>query len=198
MPLPHARSEVWSYFGFIADTDGLILDRSKVVCKLCNSQFCYSGNTTNFYSHLKSMHSEIQMRSVPIKNSRSVKRTYSSLNDDASDTDYLNDSTSTVVYSGNMSHEVSLADDESIPSRSRSDMIHVDDITNSIVDFIVTDCRPLAITQGRGFQQMLRLLAPGYSLPDKAKLALAVRRKYDQMRKEREQGALDRLTALDF
>lgn len=119
------------------------------------------------------------------------------MNDDAADTDYLNDATSTVVYS-NVSQEVSLVDDESIPSRSRSDLIHVDDITNSIVDFIVTDCRPLAITQGRGFQGMLRLLAPGYALPDKAKLALAVRRKYDQMRKDREQGALDGLTAIDY
>src|SRR5699024_8246657 len=75
VPLPHARSEVWTYFGFVADQDGQILDRSKVVCRLCSSSFCYSGNTTNFYSHLKSMHSEIQMRSVPSKNARvSVKR----------------------------------------------------------------------------------------------------------------------------
>ena len=204
VPLPHARSEVWTYFGFVADQEGQILDRTKVVCRLCSSSFCYSGNTTNFYSHLKSMHSEVQIRSVPVKNSRSVKRTYSSMsnnNDNADDADYLNDTTNTSssgVHSRLSQHEVALADDEAIPPRSRSDLIHVDDITQSIVDFLVTDCRPVAVTQGKGFHQMLRLLAPGYTLPDKAKLAQSVRRKYELMRTEREQGVIDRMSTMDY
>lgn len=118
------------------------------------------------------------------------------MNDDPNESDYLNDTTSMVNNSISQG-DITLADDETIPKRSRSDMIHVNDITQSIVDFIVSDCRPLAIIQGKGFQRMLRLLAPGYSLPDKANLALAVRKKYDKIRKERELG-IDRLTTVDY
>ncbi|CAG2180477.1 unnamed protein product, partial [Oppiella nova] len=31
VPLPHARSEVWSYFGFIADDEGEIQDKKKAI-----------------------------------------------------------------------------------------------------------------------------------------------------------------------
>ena len=58
VPLPHARSEVWSYFGFIADEDGEIQDRKKAICKICATTLSYSGNTTNMFTHLKAMHPE--------------------------------------------------------------------------------------------------------------------------------------------
>src|SRR5699024_537231 len=101
----------------------------------------------------------------------------SSMNEDHDESD-LNDTNSSMGNNGTSRGDITLVNDETIPNRSRSDMIHVDDITQSIVDFIVSDCRPLEVTQGKGFQRMLRLLAPGYSLPDKANLALAVRKKY--------------------
>ena len=58
VPLPHARSEVWSYFGFIADDEGEIQDKRKAICKICATTLSYSGNTTNLFTHLKSMHPE--------------------------------------------------------------------------------------------------------------------------------------------
>lgn len=59
VPLPHARSEVWSYFGFIADDDGEIHDKKKTICKICTTTLCYSGNTTNLFTHLKAMHPDV-------------------------------------------------------------------------------------------------------------------------------------------
>ena len=59
VPLPHARSEVWSYFGFIADDDGEIHDKKKTICRICATTLCYSGNTTNLFTHLKAMHPEV-------------------------------------------------------------------------------------------------------------------------------------------
>lgn len=181
--MPHARSEVWTYFGFVANDEGQILDRSKVVCKICASTFCYSGNTTNFYSHLKSMHSEIQIQ-VPFKNNRnSVKRSYGTMMEEG---EYQNDS-----HSASTSYRA--VDDDSIPERSRNDIIYVDDITQSIIDFLVTDCRPVCVVQGRGFQRLLRLLAPGYNLPDRQKLSVALRKRYDELRKEKiDPGAADK------
>lgn len=185
VPLPSARSEVWTYFGFVADDEGNILDKTKVVCKLCQTSFCYSGNTTNFYSHLKSLHSEVQVKSSN-KIARIQKRTYSNFTDDLDDpsenTETL-DSINGVSKSSSVSN--SLPTFDSIPERSRRELICVEDITNYIIDFIISDCRPIDIIQGHGFQRMLRLLAPGYSLPEKHKLELAIRKKYDQIREKK-------------
>lgn len=179
VPLPHARSEVWNYFGFVANDEGHILDRSKVVCKICASTFCYSGNTTNFYSHLKSMHSEVQMRSVLGKSPRTPKRTYLNMIED--NNNYENNQENSMFEVNN-----TLTDEEPLPERSTQDIIYIDDITQCLVDFLVTDCRPLCVLQGRGFQRVLKLLAPGYVLPEKQRLTNALRKRYDEMRKENE------------
>lgn len=181
MPLPHARSEVWNYFGFVANDEGHILDRSKVVCKICASTFCYSGNTTNFYSHLKSMHSEVQMRSVMGKSPRTPKRTYLNMMEDINNYEYSQENSLCETNNNN-----TLPDDEPIPERSSQNIIYIDDITQCLVDFLVTDCRPLCVLQGRGFQRLLKLLAPGYVLPEKQRLTYALRKRYDEIRKENE------------
>lgn len=128
-----------------------------------------------------------------MKNTRTLKRSYASMNntnDESNENDYLNDTNNTTGASLNASQD-SLLEDDSIPSRSRQDLVYVEDITQALVDFIVTDCRPVGLTQGKGFQKLLRLLAPGYSLPDKQKLEIAVRKRYDEMKKEKEQGTID-------
>ena len=133
------------------------------------------------------MHSEIQMRVVPTpkNNNRSMKRSYTSVNnnDETNDAEYLNESNNISVKHNNASL---ILEDDSIPGRSRQDLIYVEDITQAIVDFLISDCRPVSLTQGKGFQRLLRLLAPGYTIPDKTKLSNAVRRKYDDMVKGKE------------
>ena len=60
LPLPHAKSTVWKYFGFIPDSSGKIEDKKKVYCNLCNPPFAlsYSTNTTNLTYHLERKHPE--------------------------------------------------------------------------------------------------------------------------------------------
>lgn len=195
VPLPHARSEVWSYFGFQADDDGIIVDRTKAICRLCASTFCYSGNTTNFYSHLKSMHSEVKLRAFSKMNRINMKRNYSGIaeDDDESFSIDSGNQTSHSVSNGNptVSYSnplTSLDYDDPLPERSLNDdnIIYFDDITQCIIDFLITDCRPLCVAQGRGFQRLLRLLAPGYVLPDRQKLSNALRKRYDDLRRERD------------
>ncbi|KAH7645476.1 hypothetical protein HUG17_1014 [Dermatophagoides farinae] len=183
VPLPHARSEVWTYFGFVANDDGQIMDRTKVVCKICASTFCYSGNTTNFYSHLKSMHSEVQMRNISSKTARQMKRSYSNFLDDGGDSmDAVGTSNDSYYHHQNNNTGITL-DDEPLPDRSLDSIIFVEDITQCLLDFLVTDCRPLCVLQGKGFQRLLRLLAPGYVMPDKQKLSNALRKRYEELRK---------------
>ncbi|OTF81802.1 hypothetical protein BLA29_010455 [Euroglyphus maynei] len=148
------------------------MDRTKVVCKICASTFCYSGNTTNFYSHLKSMHSEVQMRHTPAKTSRQMKRSYSNFMDDGGDSmDAVGTSNESYYHHSNNNGNITL-DDEPLPDRSMDTIIFVDDITQCLIDFLVTDCRPLCVLQ-----------APGYVMPDKQRLSNALRKRYDELRK---------------
>nr|XP_056719785.1 E3 SUMO-protein ligase ZBED1-like [Euleptes europaea] len=50
--LGRAQSRYWTFFGFQGDACGRILDKSKIICKLCGVRLSYSGNTTNLRQHL--------------------------------------------------------------------------------------------------------------------------------------------------
>ena len=58
--LPSAKSKVWNYFGFPANSSGTITDKTKVYCKLCDPLFSisYSTNTSNLTYHLRQNHPE--------------------------------------------------------------------------------------------------------------------------------------------
>lgn len=59
MPNPKAKSKVWENFGFAADENGTVLDKKKVVCRLCRQSIGYSGNTTNLTYHIQRVHPTI-------------------------------------------------------------------------------------------------------------------------------------------
>ncbi|XP_069763739.1 E3 SUMO-protein ligase ZBED1-like [Narcine bancroftii] len=50
--LGRAQSRYWTFFGFQGDSLGRILDKTKIICKLCGVRLSYSGNTTNLRQHL--------------------------------------------------------------------------------------------------------------------------------------------------
>uniref|UniRef100_A0A8C8S1M6 Uncharacterized protein n=1 Tax=Pelusios castaneus TaxID=367368 RepID=A0A8C8S1M6_9SAUR len=50
--LGRAQSRYWTFFGFQGDAYGRILDKTKIICKLCGVRLSYSGNTTNLRQHL--------------------------------------------------------------------------------------------------------------------------------------------------
>lgn len=58
VPLPNGKSIVWKYFKFIPNLSGMVEDKSKVHCKLCDPLFTllYSTNTSDLTYHLDRKH----------------------------------------------------------------------------------------------------------------------------------------------
>jgi len=58
--LQNAKSKVWKYFGFPADSSNKIINKKKVYCKLCDPPFLisYSTNTSNLTFGLQLNHPE--------------------------------------------------------------------------------------------------------------------------------------------
>ena len=125
-----------------------------------------------------------------------MKRPYASMNSsDLIESEYLITEPNDDSASGGITfQDVSLLNEDDSSKDEQDVEVYVEDITHAIVDFVVIDCRPLSVTQGKGFQRLIHLLAPGYVLPDKQKLTLAMRKRFEEVRREREQGIpLDRL-----
>ena len=53
------KADVWQNFGFRRYEDKDELDRTKAVCKLCQTEVKYSGNTTNLRNHLSRHHGDL-------------------------------------------------------------------------------------------------------------------------------------------
>ena len=50
-------SDIWDHFGFATDDKGVILDKSKAVCKYCNAELKYQGgSTSNLQYHYNNYH----------------------------------------------------------------------------------------------------------------------------------------------
>ena len=57
VPTFKMKSEIWAYFGFMADSDGVISDKKMIACRLCQTVIAYSGNTWNMTYQLQRAHS---------------------------------------------------------------------------------------------------------------------------------------------
>ena len=57
VPTFKTKSEIWAYFGFMVDSDGLISDKKKIACQIYRTVIAYSGNTSNVTYYLQCMHS---------------------------------------------------------------------------------------------------------------------------------------------
>ena len=55
---PKCKSKVWKHFGFPADAHGEVMDKKKIVCRLCKAIIAYLGNTSNLTYHLQRAHSQ--------------------------------------------------------------------------------------------------------------------------------------------
>jgi len=209
VPLPHARSEVWSYFGFLANDEGNIEDKRKAICKICATTLSYSGNTTNLFTHLKAMHPEANPQKLaptnrnPNKSKRGNRRhIYSILQDgsilDASTGSNVNSDSKVLIRTPSVvntqtpngsvkdvSGEEETGEADPLSSTTPAgNVISSDDVTDAIVDLLVKDCRPISLTEGKGFQSLITLLAPNYRLPDPHSMQVLLKRKYEHLRKE--------------
>lgn len=231
VPLPHARSEVWAYFGFIAGDDGEIQDKKKVVCKLCATTLSYSGNTTNLFTHLKALHPEatpakLAPTSKPIRGKKGKFKFIGYQAGDSVDNEnpqeYIvraitfgeNESSSMPVSfleddtqlntteqqnsDANAVDSIILSSSTSLPNMDTSNaevdtsnevspenvpLLSCDDITNAIVNMLVEDCRPICLTQGKGFAALIKFLAPGYKIPDSPKLKTLVKKRHKEIQR---------------
>ena len=49
----NCKGKVWKHFSFPADAHGEIMDKKKIICRLCKVIIRYSGNTSNLTYHLQ-------------------------------------------------------------------------------------------------------------------------------------------------
>ncbi|XP_063291884.1 E3 SUMO-protein ligase ZBED1-like [Pelobates fuscus] len=139
--LGRAQSRYWTFFGFQGDAYGRIIDKTKIICKLCGVRLSYSGNTTNLRQHLIYKH----------------RREYNE----------LVGTQGAVVDPQNNLDPVS---PRKLTSRAIVTPT-VGRTTKAVADFIVRDLMPVEIIEGEGFSQMLSILDPNYKLPAASFLA---------------------------
>ena len=79
VPTFKTKSEIWAYFGFMADSHGAISDKKKIACWLCQTIIAYFGKTSNMTYHLQRAHSS--------EYEKYLKRTGKESNSDISSSD---------------------------------------------------------------------------------------------------------------
>ncbi|XP_053307988.1 E3 SUMO-protein ligase ZBED1-like [Spea bombifrons] len=143
--LGRAQSRYWTFFGFHGDAYGRIIDKTKIICKLCGVRLSYSGNTTNLRQHLIYKH----------------RREYNEL---------VGTQGAVVDPQKNNIDSVSPRETASraivTPTVGRT--------TKAVAEFIVRDLMPVEIIEGEGFSQMLSIMDPNYKLPAASFLAHTV------------------------
>eukprot|EP00062_Callorhinchus_milii_P027633 gi/632991169/ref/XP_007884505.1/ PREDICTED: zinc finger BED domain-containing protein 1-like [Callorhinchus milii] len=139
--LGRAQSRYWTFFGFHGDSLGRILDKSKIICKLCGVRLSYSGNTTNLRQHLiykhRAEYNQLVGGSAPSTQKGGER--------------YLPRPT---VASANARAPAPAPGPALAPPVGRT--------TKAIAQFIVRDLLPLSAIEGEGFVEMLSVLEPTY------------------------------------
>ncbi|KAM4652186.1 E3 SUMO-protein ligase ZBED1-like [Discoglossus pictus] len=139
--LGRAQSRYWTFFGFQGDAYGRIIDKTKIICKLCGVRLSYSGNTTNLRQHLIYKHR---------REYNELVGTQGAVVDPQKNMDS--------VSSRDLAARAIVA-----PTVGRT--------TKAVADFIVRDLMPVEIIEGEGFTQMLSILDPTYKPPAASFLA---------------------------
>ncbi|XP_005991046.2 E3 SUMO-protein ligase ZBED1-like [Latimeria chalumnae] len=142
--LGRAQSRYWTFFGFQGDAYGRIIDKTKIICKLCGVRLSYSGNTTNLRQHLIYKHRREYNELVGNGHGVAAATPDAKKNADALSRDMA-------------------ARAVAMPPVGRT--------TKAIADFIVRDLMPVEIVEGEGFTQMLSALDPNYKIPAASFLA---------------------------
>lgn len=65
-PYKRVKSEVWKYFGFQKNEEGLLIEDSFPLCKTCGRKVAAKhGNTSNMFAHLRDNHS-VQFKEMKV------------------------------------------------------------------------------------------------------------------------------------
>ncbi|XP_050305899.1 zinc finger BED domain-containing protein 4-like [Anthonomus grandis grandis] len=182
------KSILWKYFEKKSSTH--------VVCKICMKEVKTSGNTSNMAKHLK-IHKHINLNKTPAptdnKSTKSSNCSESSKGN--SDCEMNNDesiaSTSTMDIEGQHESSSSLEYGSAIVLPETINKVFDNirsfktggkqnmKITQAILYFICADYRPFYATQCRGFQRLMREVAPLYKIPCLDTFKNALDMKYD-------------------
>ncbi|XP_056022020.1 E3 SUMO-protein ligase ZBED1-like [Ostrea edulis] len=145
-----AKSAVWDSFGLpVYEKNGVrTTDKSKVICKVCDIQLKYNGNTTNMMKHL-SRHHPSAMLSPTCGGTKStnIKK--------ENDTDLPRASSSGQL----------LLTDLKKHTKYSSDSTRAKALNRKVGVFIAKDLRPLSIVDNKHFREFVTELDPRYSLP---------------------------------
>ena len=145
VPNKKAKSSVWNHFDFSKENDSPV-DKTRVACKLCPVETIlkYSSNTTNLTDHLRRKHSKF------------LKELSESTSSDAK--------AATVKQTTHSSKQVLLTlFSAKLPNSSSREKA----ISGAILQFTVKDLRPLSVVQNSGFQNLLHVLEPRYTIPSR-------------------------------
>ncbi|XP_075719862.1 E3 SUMO-protein ligase ZBED1-like [Rhinoderma darwinii] len=138
-----SRSEVWTYFAYIADKDRQPTEMTKPVCKRCyKSLHCKAGNTSNLAKHLADNHPDLykELKSRQKQNSTSTTPSSSS-------------SQATIV---------------SVLDRNRKygkDSKEAQRLNRAVAEYICMDQVPIFTVEKSGFRNLIQQLDRKYDLP---------------------------------
>ncbi|XP_053713114.1 zinc finger BED domain-containing protein 6-like isoform X2 [Synchiropus splendidus] len=147
VPASRAKtSKVWDHFT-------LNSSKTRITCSVCKMDLAYHGSTTTMREHLKRKHFGYLEESLCAKKSNStnygflLERQPCTPQQVAAHTDHALDGF------------VQMAPLCSTETAERC--------TDSILHMIVKDMRPLSMVEDEGFQEMIKVFNPNYSLPSK-------------------------------
>ena len=151
-----AKSPLWLHFGFVKDESGKMKDPKHVSCKLCGKDVAYSGNTTNLKQHMLNHHpGELPGPST----SGGV-------------------SSSTKMKQPTVEAFVARPVVKMAKSSKRAQVL-----TRGIAEFVAKDLRPIGVVEGEGFQRLIQMLEPAYTVPSRKTISKELKVMQEKSRK---------------
>ena len=142
------HSKLWNYLGLLATGSGdcETFDKKKVVCRLCKVVSPYSGNTTNFASHLEHHH--------PVEYSAFLEESGRRTSASASASAGGSSSSTQATFQATLTHS------QPLPKTSS----HHKELVNAVGCFISKDLLLLSAVEGVGFHSLMELIEPRFTI----------------------------------
>lgn len=185
------RSVYWQYFGFPADEDGSIITKDKIVCILCKNQMINNHNTSNLRMHLTSKHKNIMAKIDPtalLPAPKSAKpRKPKTVGRNRDDYEYnggvpkKNETKELQVVVSEEGNEQDISNiailfpndivGEYNRSKDDKESVESNEMTDTIVNFIISDLISPDIVDGTGFHCLMSNLSnKAVVIPNERKL----------------------------
>ena len=145
---PKTKSKVWTHFAFPADATGMVIDKKKIVCRLCKVTIAYSGNTSNLTYHLRRVH----------------PREHGELAEDRGGGDKPESSGDTKMKQLTLSGTIARA------APFHRDSVKHQQLVDATADFVCQSLLPLSVVDKPSFRRLLEIAEPRFQLPHRTYL----------------------------